>query len=412
MRLILGNAQFRILLASSLMFSMSHLLFMMLQPWLALETTDSVFWVGATVGASGAGLLCFSVVGGVLADRFPRKKVLASALFVQMLVAGTVAVLALTGQMRLPFILLFSFVDALMLAVVAPSSLALVLDVVGRGRLLTALSIQHVVSGAAGIGTPLAAGKVLDSLDIGWAYVIVAACHLAGMLLILKLRPATSQKPNRTSALAGLKEAAGYVFRTPVVRLLILGILFIEYFGFMHEPMIPVMVRDVLNAGPTGLGYVFSAGYAGGFAASLVLAGLGDVQRKGKLMAFGIVVFGGFLVAFAWSRSLPLSLVLFGLGGAGMLVYDTTIQTLLQTVVPDGMRGRVLGFQSVSWGIVWSSGFLTGAIAEAIGAPATITLGSGVVVVLAAILYRSVARIGEAPPVEEAPTAVLSAQHD
>ena len=142
--------------------------------------------------------------------------------------------------------------------------------------------------------------------------------------------------------------------------------------------------------------------------ASLVLSAMGDVKRKGRLMAFGIVVFGGFLVAFAWSRNLPLSMVLFGLGGAGLLVYDTTIQTLLQVVVPDGMRGRVLGFQSLSWGIVWSSGFLTGAIAEAIGAPATITLGSGMVVVVVAVLYRGVARIGDAQPEEGATRAVAA----
>ena len=400
MRLIFDNAQFRILLGSSLMFSMAHLLFMILQPWLALETTDSAFWVGATVGAAGAGMVSFSVIGGVLADRVERRKLIAAALGVQTLVTLAVTVLALAGQMRLPFIMLFSFVDATMLAIVAPCSLALVLDVVGRERLLTAMSLQHVVSGVAGIGTPLMAGMALARFDIGWAYAIVAVCHLIGIVLMLRLRPALAQKPSRTSALDGFKEGARYVFSTPTVRMLVLGILVIEYFGFMHEPMIPVMVRDVLEAGPTGLGYMFSASYTGVFVASLALAAVGDVQRKGRLMAFGIVAFGGFLVAFAWSRSLPLSMALFALGGAGMLVYDTTIQTLLQVVVPDEMRGRVLGFQTLSWGIVWSSGFLTGAIAEAIGAPATITLGSSVVVFIAAILYPRVARIGEAQPAE------------
>ena len=408
MRLIFDNAQFRILLGGSLMLSMAHLLFMILQPWLALETTDSAFWVGATVGAAGAGMASFSVIGGVLADRIERRKLIAAALGVQMLVALAVAILALAGQMRLQFILLFSFVDATMLAIVAPCGLALVLDVVGRERLLTAMSLQHVVSGVAGIGTPLMAGMVLDSFDIGWAYAIVAACHLTGIALMLRLRPANVQKRSRTSALDGFKEGARYVFGTPTVRLLVLGILFIEYFGFMHEPMIPVMVRDVLEAGPTGLGYVFSASYTGVFVASLALAAVGNVRRKGRLMAFGVVAFGVFLVAFAWSRSLPLSMALFALGGAGMLVYDTTMQTLLQVEVPDEMRGRVLGFQTLSWGIVWSSGFLTGAIAEAIGAPATITLGSGLVVFIAAIIYPRVARIGEPQAPEEATPALQS----
>lgn len=93
-----------------------------------------------------------------------------------------------------------------------------------------------------------------------------------------------------------------------------------------------------------------------------------------------------------------MSLTLFGLSYAGILLYDTTVQTLLQIVVPDRMRGRVLGFRSMSWGVVWLLGFLTGAIAEAIGAPATIVLGGGVVVATAAMLYNRIARIGENGP--------------
>ena len=91
------------------------MLFMMLQPWLALETTNSAFWVGATVGASGAGLLTFSVVGGVLADRFERRSVLVASLCIQIAASMAIAVLAFSDQIRLGFIMLFGFVDAAML---------------------------------------------------------------------------------------------------------------------------------------------------------------------------------------------------------------------------------------------------------------------------------------------------------
>ena len=105
------------------------------------------------------------------------------------------------------------------------------------------------------------------------------------------------------------------------------------------------------------MGIIISAGYAGGLAGALVLSRLGEIERKGRLLVLGAAMFGGMLVAFAYSRSMPLSLTLFGLSYAGILLYDTTVQTLLQIVVPDRMRGRVLGFRSMSWGVVWLLGF-------------------------------------------------------
>ena len=400
MRLIVENAQFRLLLAFTLFTGMAQLQFMMLQPWLALVTTDSAFWVGATVGASGAGLLSFGVIGGVLADRFERRRVLVAALCVQVAASAAIAVLAFSDQTRIGYIMLLGFVDAAMLAVLGPSATTLVLDVVGRKNLLPALSIDQVVMGTAGIIAPLAAGRIVDAFDIAWAYVFVAVCQAAAVPIALRLRRGAKRGSGQSSPLTDLKECARYVFEAPSVRTLFIGILLIEYFGFMHEPMVPIMARDVLEVGAEGLGNLISAGYAGGLVASLVLSRFGEVERKGRLLIFAAAMFGGLLIAFAFSRNMPLSLALFGLSYAGFMVYDTTVQTLLQIVVPDQMRGRVLGFRSMSGGLVWLLGFQTGAIAEAIGAPATIALGGGVVVGTATVLYRRVAKISGRPPVE------------
>lgn len=399
MRLIIDNSQFRLLLGFTLFTGMAQLLFMMLQPWLALETTDSAFWVGATVGASGAGLLSFSVVGGVLADRFERRSVLVAALGVQMVASAAIAALAFTGQVRVGYIMLLGFVDAAMLAVLVPSAMTLVLDVVGKEKLLPALSIDQMVMGSAGIMAPLSAGRIVDTFDIAWAYVFVAGCQAAAIPLALRLRRQAGREAVRASPLTELKEGAKYVIGAPVVRTLFIGILITEYFGFMHEPMVPIMARDVLGVGAEGLGNIIAAGSAGGLAAALVLSHFGEVERKGRLLILGAVGFGGFMATFAFSRNLPLSLALYGLMYAGVVIYDTTVWTLLQTVVPDRIRGRVLGFRSMTGGTVWLLGFQTGAIAEVIGAPSTLVLGGGVVVGTAALLYRSVAGVVGSPPV-------------
>ncbi len=393
MRLVIENAQFRLLLGFTLFTGMAQLGFMMLQPWLALETTDSAFWVGATVGASGAGLLSFSVVGGVLADRFERRSVLVAALCVQAAASAALATLAFTDQVRVGYVMLLGFVDAAMLAVLVPSAMTLILDVVGKEKLLSALSIDQMAMGSAGIVAPLSAGRIVDTFDISWAYVFVAACQAAAIPLALSLRRQVGRESGRASPFAELKEGVKYVISAPVVRALFIGILVIEYFGFMHEPMVSVMARDVLDVGADGLGNIIAAGSVGGLAAALMLSHFGEVERKGRLLILGAVAFGGFMVAFAFSRSLPLSLALYGLMYAGVVIYDTTVWTLLQTVVPDRIRGRVLGFRSMTGGTVWLLGFQTGAIAEVIGAPSTLVLGGAVVVGAAAALYRRVAGI-------------------
>ncbi len=405
MRLIIDNSQFRLLLGFTLFTGMAQLLFMMLQPWLALETTDSPFWVGATVGASGAGLLTFSVVGGVLADRLERRSVLVAALTIQMVASAAIAALAFTDQVRVGYIMILGFVDAAMLAVLVPSAMTLVLDVVGKEKLLPALSIDQMVMGSAGIMAPLSAGRIVDTFDIAWAYVFVAACQAAAIPLALRLRRQAGRAATEASPLAELKEGAKYVIGAPVVRTLFIGILVTEYFGFMHEPMVPIMARDVLEVGAEGLGNIIAAGSAGGLAAALMLSHFGEVERKGRLLILGAVPFGSFMVAFAFSRNMPLSLALYGLMYAGVVIYDTTVWTLLQVVVPDRIRGRVLGFRSLTGGTVWLLGFQTGAIAEVIGAPATLVLGGGVVVGTAALLYRSVAGIVGSPQAETAGSA-------
>ena len=402
MRLVIDNSQFRLLLGFTLFTGMAQLLFMMLQPWLALETTDSAFWVGATVGASGAGLLSFSVVGGVLADRFERRSILVAALCVQVAASAGLAALAFTGQVRVGYIMLLGFIDAAMLAVLVPSAMTLVLDVVGKEKLLPALSIDQMVMGSAGIIAPLSAGRIVDTFDVAWAYVFVAACQAAAVPLALRLRRQAKRETGGASPLTELKEGVKYVIGAPVVRALFVGILLIEYFGFMHEPMVPIMARDVLEVGAGGLGNIIAAGSAGGLAAALMLSHFGEIERKGRVLILGAVAFGVFMIAFAFSRNVALSLALYGFMYAGIVIYDTSVWTLLQTVVPDHIRGRVLGFRSMTGGTVWLLGFQTGAIAEVIGAPATMVLGGGVVVGMAAVLFRSVAGISGRLPADAA----------
>ena len=155
--------------------------------------------------------------------------------------------------------------------------------------------------------------------------------------------------------------------------------------------MMPVMAGKVLNVGPTGLGYLLSAGSAGALMASLVISSMGDIRRKGLAVISGYIVFGAFLLLFALSEWLILSLILIALAYASATLYETVLETLLQTTVADEMRGRVLSFQMFTWGITGVTGFYTGAIAALIGAPLAVSIGAGVLVLNGLRLVRSFA---------------------
>lgn len=400
MILIIRNPRFRLLWSSAVVNYMGLMVYFTVHGWLALEVTDSEFWVGATFGANGLSIMVFSTAAGVLVDRLNRKMLILAALFFQVIVAASIAILIFTELIQLWHILVAAFVDGALMSIKVPSRTALVLDVAGRQNMLKATAANFAAMTGAGILIPPLAGLVVDTHGIGWAYVgMTSAFTLSALLLTFLGGVRKTERKTRTSPVEDFKDGLRYVLTTPAVRLLFLLMITSELFGWAHESMMPVMAGKVLDAGPTGLGYLISAGSAGALLASLFLSAIGDIRRKGLAMILGYIGFGTFLILFALSEWLLLSLLLIGTAYASVALYETMLGTLLQTTVPDEMRGRVLSFQMFSWGFTGFSGFHTGAVATLIGAPLAVALGGGVVVINGLRLVRSfAARYNETQP--------------
>lgn len=348
--------------------------------WLALTLTNSPFWVGATAGMGGLALAMSSLFAGVIVDRVDKRNLIIASQMVQMALSFAIAFLIFTDNIALWHILTMAFLRGLAASVKITSTRTLIMDIVGRSELLAANAATIAAFTIMGIIMPPVVGFVVERANIGWTYVVMGCAGIGAAVLLGFLRGVESRRrTERTSPIQDMVAGLRYVVNTPIVRSLIILGLIGEIFAWGHEAMLPVMARDVLEVGPTGLGYLYSAGSVGALIASLILSTGSDISNKGRLMIAGYVGIGVFLILFAWSPWFLLSLFMIAIAnfmGAGSF---TILETMLQTSVPDDMRGRVLSLQSFGFGMSGVTGFQTGAVAALLGAPVAITIGAGIV---------------------------------
>ena len=389
MHLIFRNPHFRLFWTAGLFGDVSLITYFTVHGWLALLVTDSPFWVGATAGVGGIGMTVFAPWGGVLIDRFRKIDVIRIASLIRGVSATALAVLAFTDSVELWHVLAFAVATAATGATRMPGMKTLAMDIAGGENLLAAMAARMASMTVVGVVVPLLIGPAVDAIGIEWAYVVIALGDFTSVAVMSMVRlPEPAESPERRSPLAELKSGISYSLRHPLVRTILGVILVTELFGWSAEPMLPVVVRDVLGGGATGLGLLFAAASAGAAVTAFTLSSVGNVRHKGWLMVGGIFGFGCFLLCFSLSRSLPLSLVLFGFAGASTTLYETAGDTIMQSGVDRRMRGRVLSFQAMLWGVSGMSGFHSGALASRFGAPLAIGIGAVVVMVAGLVLAK------------------------
>lgn len=371
---------FRLLWFSSYINVIGEVATFIAQGWLVLSLTgDSALWVGIASGIRGAGHIGFALVGGILADRLKRRVVLIILTLVR---AGTFSVLALlifNDKVQLWHVLLIVFIQGGADGLMAPSFNGLIYDTVGPKRLMNAIAyILAAFHISWAIGSILT-GNLINTFGIWSAYALaLVACLLSVIpLKLMKVSNATQarEEPILLNVVQGVKYVAKH---NPLRALLLLSIL-TESFGFSYLVMLPVIAKTVLNVGPTGLGYLTAAGGIGSLAGTAVVAGLSDFNNKWRLLTLGTLGAGISIFLFASSPWYGLSLILAGFIGFFLVTYDISINTLLQTLSRDNMRGRVLGLYGMTWGFTPAGGFVAGAVANIAGVPFAIGLG-GVII--------------------------------
>jgi MFS family permease len=352
--------------------------------WLVLTLTNSPFYVGLVTALSSLGVLLFTLYAGVIADRTDKRRTIIIMQVAFMLEAFAVAILVWTGVVQVWQVMALATLLGIASAFDIPTRQAFLVEMVGKEDLMHAIALNSSLFSAARIVGPAIAGVLIGVVGIAWCYFFNGLSYIAVIVGLLAMRlPPYQRRAVTTSAWTGFREVLAFLGTDRRLRALMGLTATLSIFGFPYISMMPVFARNVLHRGAGGYGALTASIGVGALAGALGIAlGTRRIRARGRLMVAGGTAFGVLLVLFSFSRSLGLSLVLLALTGCAMIVNNALTNTLLQTSVPDDMRGRIMGFYSfVFVGMAPFGAFLIGLFAEHFGAPAAVG-GGGVIVAL------------------------------
>jgi MFS family permease len=360
----------------------------MAQGFLAFELTGSSAFLGYIGFASGLPAWLFSLHAGVLADRVPRRRVLLATQSTMMLLALGLAALTLTHLVAPIHLFGFAFLLGTANAIESPARLAFVAEIVAREDLTNAIALNSTVFHTATTIGPSLAGVLYQLLGPGWCFVANGLSFVAVLVALLRMR--LEPRPKTAAARPALLELRqGFRFATghPVIRVLLATLGLVAVFGVGTMALLPAWAVRVLHGGAGTNGLLQSARGLGSFSSALVIATVGGRGARGRLLGLGAIGLPLSLAALALFRSLPLSLVaLFGCG-AGLILLLNLLNALVQTHVPDDLRGRVMSlYMMVFLGFLPIGALLAGTLAERIGEPWVVASNALALAVFALVL--------------------------
>ncbi len=345
------------------------------QSWLVLEVTDSPFLLSLVWATGTLPVLLFSLPAGVLSDRMDRRSLLIACRLVLAVLTLILAVIVSLGYVKVWHIIIIAFFSGCTWSLDMPARQAMVPELVEEKELTNAVALVTAVFNASRVVGPGLAGVLVAGIGSASCFYVAAIGHLGLViaLFLMRVRSDTSQG-RQISAAKHLVEGLKHIRRDAnVLTLMILATIF-GVFGMAYMVLMPVFARDVLGGEATDYGFLMVATGVGAVASTLLLAFLGDFKAKGNILLGMALSFGLTQILFSFSRWNPLSLVIIALVGASMAFFFTLLNVLLLKLTPTAMHGRVMSVYMLTWGLGVVGNLITGAMAEAWGAPLTVAL--------------------------------------
>jgi MFS family permease len=347
------------------------------QAWLVYRLTKSSLLLGLVGFAGQIPVFLFATVGGVFADRHSRHRTVIATQTASLILAFIFAALTLLEHIRVWEIMLLAGLLGLVNAFDIPARQAFIIEMVIPEDLINAIALNSAMFNGARILGPAVAGITVAAIGEGWCFFANGVSYIAVIagLLLMHVTP-RARDARAGSGLKNILAGFRFVVHTGPIRALLLLLGLVSVTGMPYAVLMPIFADKVLHAGARGLGVLMGSTGVGALAATLVMASRREVRGLGRWIIYASSGFGASLILFSFSRSYPLSILLLLPAGFSMLIQMSSSNTLIQSMVPDALRGRVMAVYSMMFmGMAPFGALLAGAVARGLGAAITVALG-------------------------------------
>jgi MFS family permease len=357
--------------------------------WLVYHLTNSALLLGVVGFSSQIPSFVIGPFGGIFVDRWNRHRILVTTQILAMIQSLALAVLALTGIIQIWHIILLSIFQGFINAFDAPARQAFVTEMIEKKEDLgNAIALNSSMFNGARLVGPAMAGLVIASVGAGMCFLIDGLSYIAviASLLAMKLKP-RQITVQTTNVWQRLKEGFIYAFSFPPIRAILLLLALFSFMGMPYMVLIPIFATKILDGDAETLGFLMTASGLGALMGGIYLSSRQSVVGLGKVIAFSPAVLGVGLIIFSQSRLLWLSLLMMLIVGCASILQIASSNTILQTIVEEDKRGRLMSLYTMSFlGILPFGNLAAGALASRIGAPNTVMIG-GLFCILGSLIF-------------------------
>lgn len=379
------------------------------QSWLVLTLTNSPFKLGLVSTLQWTPVLVLSLFAGVIADRFPKRKILIATQSSMAFLALVLAFLTLTGRVQYWHVLVTATLVGAVQAFDMPTRQAFVVEMTSKEDLLNAIALNSSIFNLARVVGPSLAGILIKYTGTGWAFFINGLSFFGVIYAFATMKVPDRVRPRGRSAVSEIRAGLSYIRRTPSILGLMILLGIIAMFALNFNILVPTLTRIVLHGDSSHYGFLMSAMGAGALLGSILLATFGGRGPRMKSILAGAIVLGLGEVSLLFVRGWTLSAMALFACGAAMVTFSASANTTIQVSVPDELRGRVMSVYSLVFGGGTPIGaFVAGTLAQNVGTSATFGIVGGIA--LATTLVMHLAHKLPAPPeqVAEPPAEALA----
>lgn len=358
------------------------------QSWLVLQLTDSVFLIGLVMALSTLPTLLFTLFGGVIVDRFPKKEILFFTQICAMVLALLLGILTVFDWITIWEICVIAFLLGTVNAIDAPARQAFVYELVNKDQLSSAIALNSGVFNSARVIGPTIAGVMIAIIGTGGAFILNALSYVAVLMALRKITIVEVKPAPLLNPIHAIKEAINYSLAHPIIRTLFVVIGIVSVFGWSYTTVLSIIAKKDFHVSAAGLGYLYAASGLGSLLATIVIALYSKKISPIYFIVGGTIVFSISIFLFSFTTNINTASILLFFSGFGLLSFASQSNTTIQTLVKSEFRGRVMSIYVLMFiGLTPLGNFQIGLISEYMGTSFALRAGAVVVLLAGLIVF-------------------------